>query len=286
MIARPPALRPGDRVAVVSPAGPPNRERVTAGLTMLRDWGFRPVLGAHACDRTGYLAGTDADRVADLQAALDQPEIRAVLTTRGGYGTQRIIDAVRLELLAENPKLFVGYSDLTAAHLAIQRRAGLATLYGPSVGWNPERLPVESADALLAAMVDPGSPIVFRTDPAEPTAALTLGRGTATGRVVGGNLSLLAASLGTPDQPDTHGAILFLEDVAEAPYAVDRMPRQLLRAGLLREVAGVVVGPFTNCAGIGSVIEVWRSTCMRWACRCSAACRLGTGTVSSRCRSA
>lgn len=247
---RPPALRPGDVVAVVSPSGPPRPERVAAGLSLLRSWGLRPVPAAHAFDRHGFLAGTDADRAADLNAAFADPEVRGVVVTRGGYGVQRIVDRIDLAAVRRDPKPVVGFSDLTALQLALWRGARLAGVHGPGAAWRPERTGAASAWSLRGALMTT-APVVLAQDPAEATAPVTR-PGAASGRLLGGNLCLLASTLGTADFPDLTGAILLIEDVDEPPYKVDRMLTQLRRAGVLAGLAGVAVGQFVRCTDGGA----------------------------------
>jgi muramoyltetrapeptide carboxypeptidase len=246
---------------LVSPAGPADPEPVARGTELLESWGLRVVPAPHLYDRHGYLAGTDDVRLADLHAALRDPTIRGVICTRGGYGTQRIVDRLDTDPACGDPKLVVGFSDITALHLALWRRARLATVYGPGASWRDTRTPEASARSLRDALMST-EPVVIHADPADSTAADSTAAdstaadstaavrvpGRATGPLLGGNLSLLVASVGTPDEPDLAGAILLLEDVGEAPYRVDRMLVQLSRAGALRDLAGVAVGQFTDCA--------------------------------------
>lgn len=248
---RAPLLRPGDAVAVVSPAGPPRPERVDAGVELLRSWGLRPHLaggqaaGGQGRGGHGYLAGIDADRAADLNTALADPQVRAVIATRGGYGSQRIADLLDMAAVRRDPKPLVGFSDITALQLALWRGARLACLHGPGAAWRPERTGPESAESLRRALMST-EPVLVKADPAVETAPVHR-PGTATGRLLGGNLCLLATSVGTGDFPDLTGAILLLEDVDEPPYKVDRMLTQLRRTGALAGVAGVALGQFTRC---------------------------------------
>ncbi|MBO0869061.1 MAG: LD-carboxypeptidase [Micromonosporaceae bacterium] len=253
---RPPALRPGDSVMLVSPAGPADPAPVARGTQLLESWGLRVVPAPHVYSRHGYLAGTDEVRLADLDAALRDPGIRGVICTRGGYGAQRIVDGLATEGLLADPKLVVGFSDITALHLALWRRARLATVHGPGASWRETRTPAASARSLRDALMS-SRPVVVAADPADPTHAVRV-PGRATGPLLGGNLSLLVASVGTPDFPDLAGAILLIEDVGEAPYRVDRMLVQLRRAGALRSLAGVAVGQFTDCTDDHqvSIVEV------------------------------
>lgn len=244
-VVRPAALRPGDPVAVISPSSPASPERVSAGLALLRSWGLRPERGQHTLAHHRYLAGTDDQRVADLNAALADPRLRGVIVTRGGYGSQRIADRVDLAAARADPKVLVGFSDITALHLALWRGARLAGLYGPGAAWRPERTGDTSARSLRDALMTT-KPVVLTRDPAEVTAPVAR-PGTASGRLLGGNLCLLATSVGTADLPDLTGAILLLEDVDEPPYKIDRMLTQLGRSGALDGLAAVALGQFTRC---------------------------------------
>jgi muramoyltetrapeptide carboxypeptidase len=233
-------------VALVSPSGPVRPDRVSRGIELLASWGLRPVLAPHLYARRGYLAGPDEVRVADLNAAFADPTIRGVLVTRGGYGAQRIVDAIDMAAVRRDPKVVAGFSDITAVQLALWRGARLATVHGPGMAWRNERLSAASAESLRTALMEP-VPVTVRRVASEETASVMV-PGSATGTLLGGNLTLLASSIGTPDMPDLAGAILLIEDVDEPPYKVDRMLTQLLRSGALRGVAGVAVGQFTRCA--------------------------------------
>ncbi len=238
-------LQPGDAVAIVSPSGPARRDLVEAGAALLRSWGLRPQVAPHAYARRGYLAGSDSQRAADVNAALADPRVRAVICTRGGYGAQRIADALDTGAVRRDPKPVVGFSDVTALQLALWRTARLACLHGPGAAWRGERTGAVSAESLRDALMTTG-PVVLKRDESTVTAPVTV-PGTATGRLLGGNLCLLATSLGTGDVPDLSGAILLLEDVEEPPYKVDRMLTQLRRAGVLSGLTGVALGHFTRC---------------------------------------
>ncbi|GAA4451483.1 LD-carboxypeptidase [Phytohabitans houttuyneae] len=242
----PRALRPGDTVMLVSPSGPTRPERVARGIELLTGWGLRPLLAPNAYARQGYFAGADALRAADLNAAFADPEVRGVLCTRGGYGAQRIVDDIDMAAVRRDPKVVAGFSDITALQLALWRGARLATVHGPGAAWLDERTPPGSAESLRSALMAT-DPIVVKRVETEETAPVTV-PGTATGPLIGGNLSLIVSTVGTPDFPDLRGAILLVEDVSEAPYKVDRMLTHLRRAGALDGVAGVAVGQFTDCA--------------------------------------
>jgi muramoyltetrapeptide carboxypeptidase len=243
---RPAALRPGDTVMLVSPASPLKPERLARGVELLTGWGLRVQLGAHAYAVKGFFAGGDGERAADLNAAFADPQVRGVLCTRGGYGVQRIVDAIDMAAVRRDPKVVLGFSDITALQLALWRGARLATVHGPGAAWNDERTPPLSAESLRSALMTT-EPVVVKRDPAEETAGVTT-RGTARGTLLGGNLCLLTSSIGTPDMPDLSGAVLLLEDVGEQPYKVDRMLTHLRRSGALDDVAAVAIGQFTDCA--------------------------------------
>lgn len=244
-VLHPPALRPGDRVAVVAPSMPVFTDPFARGIAALGDLGFVVELGANVHAVHGHLAGTDEQRLTDLNAALGDPGIRAVWVGRGGYGLTRILDHIDWDALAADPKLLIGFSDVTALHHAAWRRLRLVTVHGPSAG----RMHV------VAAHPDARDHLVDLITGAEPPAVLpSLGAtpepvasGRAEGRLVGGNLSLVTAGIGTPDQLETDGTILLLEEVNEAPYKIDRMLTQLRAAGLLDAVAGIVVGALVGC---------------------------------------
>ena len=265
MVNNPPALRPGDPVMLVSPSGPTRSERVARGIELLTEWGLRVVTAPHVYKRTGYLAGTDDQRLGDLNLALRDPAIRGVLCTRGGYGMQRIVDGVDLAAVRADPKVVAGFSDITALQLALWRGAGLATIHGPGAAWLDERTGPEAAQSLRRAMMT-DEPVLIRARDDEETSGIRMG-GTAEGTLLGGNLCLLTATVGTVDFPDLRGAILLLEEVAEPPYKVDRMLVHLRRAGVVDQLAGVALGQFTECADDWpvSIVDVLTEHLSTWA---------------------
>jgi muramoyltetrapeptide carboxypeptidase len=226
----------------VAPAGPVSDEQIRTAEDRCRYLGMEPVPGKSLRERTGYLAGTDEQRAADFQAALDG-DADAVWAVRGGYGTLRTLDRVDLSRVADRPRAFIGFSDNTAIHLALLQR-GVVSFHGPHAG-HPHFHP-ETEASFRAALMSPDPPGPLPLPSAfEPIALVP---GTAEGPLVGGNLAMLAAVCGTPYQPDTTGAILFIEDVGESLYRIDRMLVQLRLARLLDDVAGVAVGEFTEMA--------------------------------------
>lgn len=246
-ILRPRMLRAGDKVRLVSPAGPPNATLVQRGEELLRSWGLDVEYAPHALGRYGYLAAPDADRLADLNAAFADPTVRGVICCRGGYGIQRIVDGIDAVAVRRDPKPFVGFSDITGAQLWLWRMAGLATVHGPMAQWNDARTGPESAEALRASLMTT-DPITIHRDPAEPGADVEV-PGRATGILLGGNISLVSAAVGNRELPSLRGAILFLEEVGEEPYRIDRFLTQLRRSGVLDGLAGVALGQYVDCDG-------------------------------------
>ncbi len=238
-------LVPGDVVAVVAPSGPVPVDRLEAGLAVLRSWGLdvRELSGVRGrWQQLPYLAGTDHARAADLTAAWSDPDVAAVVVARGGFGAQRIVDLLDWEALASaGPRVLLGFSDVTALHQAFGRRLGVSTLHGPvvtSLGAADDA----SREHLRRILFEPGEATVLSPSPLE---ALVGGR--AEGVLVGGNLAVLAADVGTATSLPAHGCIAVLEDVNEDPYRLDRLLTQLLRSGWLDGVRGVVLGGFTGC---------------------------------------
>ncbi|MEU6658175.1 LD-carboxypeptidase [Streptomyces sp. NPDC046821] len=247
-LTRPRRLAPGARVAVVAPSGPVPDDRLQAGLDLLRGWELEPVVAPHVPDVHGefdYLAGTDADRAADLQRAWCDPSVDAVVCARGGYGAQRMVDLLDWDAMrAAGPKVFVGYSDITALHEAFAVRLGLATLHGPMAAAADFLKSTRAQDHLRATLFEPES---VRTITA-PGGGRPLVGGIARGVTLGGCLSLLASDLGTPHaRPSARGGLLCLEDIGEEPYHLDRCLTQLLRAGWLDGVSGILLGSWAEC---------------------------------------
>jgi muramoyltetrapeptide carboxypeptidase len=246
-------LRAGGAVAVVAPSGPVQDDQLDAGVAQLTTWGYRPVVMPHTRDVHGHLAGTDDARLEDLNAALADPDVRAVWTARGGYGLTRILDRIAWDALAADPKPLVGFSDTTALHLAAWKRLRLVSFHGQFAGRAHllARYPDAAAHlrSLLAGEVRAGPlPALDGERPPRVVAG-----GCAEGRLLGGNLTLLTATIGTPWQLDTAGAVLLVEEVGEEPYAIDRSLTQLRGAGLLDDVAGVIVGRFRGCDPVPKV---------------------------------
>ncbi|MEV6492878.1 LD-carboxypeptidase, partial [Actinoplanes sp. NPDC051633] len=238
-------LREGDLVALVAPSGWVRPERVAAQVEVLQSWGLRARVGEHAMNRRSYLSATDDERRADFNAALRDDEVRGIWCLRGGYGAQRIVDGLDFAAARADPRLVIGFSDITAIHLALWCEAGLATVHGPTASYpGPGEGGPTEAGARRALMST--GPVVVAADPTEDTYPVRA-PGRASGVLLGGNLTILAATAGTRHRPDLRGAILLVEDVHDEPYRVDRCIVQLERAGWLDGIAGVAVGQFTEC---------------------------------------
>lgn len=244
-----PALRPEGTIALIAPAGPAALDVERAGQWM-RARGYELRIFPGVYERDGYLAGSDKVRLADLHNAFADPEIDAVFCLRGGYGTPRLLDSLDFDLLRANPKPFVGYSDITALHLAISRYAGFVTFHGPMLNADllgDKQQPTESSlFNLLRGHLSAGSelmhPVAYPLTTLEP--------GIACGRLLGGNLSMIAAVMGTPYEIDAEGIILLIEDVNEPIYRIDRLLTHLRLAGKLARIAGVLVG---DVAGVDNM---------------------------------
>ncbi len=250
-----PRLRPGDVVGLVEPAGFTDdlfdldvvQETIVA-------MGLKPRPARHLLDRHGYLAGKDEDRAADLNAMFADREVKAVFAVRGGWGCARILPYLDFTTIRANPKLLIGFSDITALHMAFAARAGFTTIHGPNAASSWPRF---SWEAFRAIAFDGATPLLTNPQAKEDRLVplggriRTFGSGRASGRLLGGNLTVLTALMGTGWLPDFTGAILFLEDVDEAPYRIDRMLTQLSLAGVLRKLAGLVFGQCTSCGATG-----------------------------------
>ncbi len=247
---KPKALKAGDTVGLIAPSSYIfDLWRIEDVAPRLAALGLRVKLGANVRARRGYLAGTEEQRLSDLHAMFADPEVSAVLCLGGGYGTERLLDRIDYSLVRENPKIFVGYSDITGLHLAFGKLARLVTFHGPVA---MSSLPPWTLEGFRKALfgteplgVVPNPPEDDPLAPRFPRHTIVPGR--ARGQMVGGNLTLVSTTMGTPYEIDTRGRILLLEDVGEAPYRIDRMILQLKLGGKLADAAGVVWGTCTDC---------------------------------------
>jgi muramoyltetrapeptide carboxypeptidase len=227
-------------VALVAPAGPLRGEQeLQAAITHAASLGWEPIVAPHALSRDGYLAGTDEERAGDFNAALRDDAVDGIWCLRGGYGAMRILDALDYDAMRRNPRPLLGYSDITALHCAMNVRSAVVSYHAPTARGKLTEFSRDSLVRAVVAQVDScGSAPLART----------LRGGRAAGRLVGGNLALLAALAGTPYAPDYTDAILVLEDVGEANYRLDRMLQQLRLSGAFDRLAGIAFGQFTEGA--------------------------------------
>jgi muramoyltetrapeptide carboxypeptidase len=250
---KPPAVRRGDTIAVVAPAGPVDRERIDRALNRIHERGFRTKTYGDIYRARGYLAGDDNTRAEELMAAFADPETTAVWCARGGYGAARLLERIDFDLIHRHPKVFIGFSDITALHIPIHQRTGLITFHGPNLqdGFGKhDDMPVANEASLWRAVLaeeqsDDLPGYVLDCSGVEECSLRTVRPGRATGRLTGGNLAVLAGTIGTPFEIETAGRILFLEDVGERLYRIDRYLTQLWLSGKLQAAAGVLLGSFS-----------------------------------------
>lgn len=252
---KPARLRVGDEVRLVAPAGALfQKVRLEIAFENMLGLGLKPTAGTHALDRHGYFAGTDEDRAADIMAAFKDPNVKAIFALSGGWGAARLLPLLDFDVIRASPKVIIGYSDITALLCGIHARTGMTTFHGPNgtSRWRPAV--VAAAKQIL---FEGKSPTIKNPVPDYDTLAQhslrvqTINPGTAEGTLVGGNLTVLTALAGSPYMPDMKGKILFLEDVGEAIYRVDRMLSTLQLSGALDAVNGIVFGGFTDVGNDG-----------------------------------
>jgi muramoyltetrapeptide carboxypeptidase len=256
---KPRVLRPGDTVGLIAPASYTfDLWRLEDAAARVEALGLKPKFGKYVRGRRGFLSGTDDERLEDLHAMFGEKDVAAVFALQGGYGTPRLLDRIDYELIRRNPKILLGYSDITGLHLAIGKKAGLVTFHGPNMIGT---LTTRSLDLLKKALFvaeplgDVSNP--EEADPLNVEFPLhTVSPGVARGRMVGGNLTLVSATMGTPFEIETKDRILLVEDTGEAPYRIDRMLVQLRLAGKLQEAAGIVFGTCSDCAPSRSSFEL------------------------------
>jgi muramoyltetrapeptide carboxypeptidase len=241
-------LEPGATLGIIAPASaPPNPKKIDEAITALEKLKFKVKLAKNVHRRNGFLAGTDQERAADLMSMFKDKQVDGIICVRGGYGTARILPLLDYEIIRKNAKVFIGYSDITSLHCAFLMKSNLISFHGPMLNsdFAHDDIPQFTVQSFLRTLM--------RTEPPGDIATgysgkiKTLRGGTVNGKLIGGNLSIVCASLGTPWQPPFHDRILFFEDLDEVPYRMDRMLTQLLNAGLLQQVAGIAIGINKNC---------------------------------------
>jgi len=250
---RPPRLKYGDTIGIAAPSGPFNKPLFEKGLEVLRHMGFKVHVPEEIYQKDGFLAGPDAVRAGVLNALFADPAIHGIVCARGGYGATRVLPYLDWETIRRHPKVFVGFSDITVLHWTLLACAGLVTFHGP-MGTTLGKAP-ENCRALLRQALMRETPVDLA-----PPGVTVLNHGEAAGTVVGGNLTLLCHLVGTPYAPQFDGCLLFLEDVTEAPYRLDRMLVQMTLAGCFEGMAGLVLGQFEACGETAEIYDVFLHT--------------------------
>ena len=243
---KPKALQQGDRVAIIAPASPTDKTLIDKCVRSLKDLGLEVIVGTSCLSEHGFLSGTDDIRANDVNRMFADKNIKGIFAIRGGYGCARLLDLIDFKMIKKNPKIFVGYSDITALHIAINQKSKLITYHGPMVSTELIKGLDEYSDDYYKRFLFSREEINEIFNPVGCNLEV-INDGIATGQLVGGNLSLVCSSLGTKYEINTKNKILFLEEVEETPYKIDRMLLQLKQSGKLKDASGIILGTFTNC---------------------------------------
>lgn len=247
---KPKGLKIGDTLGVVAPASPTTKDKVDLAYKKLNQMGFKVIMGKSCYSNYGYLAGSDDLRAEDLNTMFKNQEIDGIICLRGGYGTPRILDLLDYKLIKENPKVFIGYSDITALHIAFNQLSNLITFHGPMAASDLiGEFSDFSKESLLNSIMEGEYQFAIKDSLGK---ILTINGGIAEGPIIGGNLSLITSTIGTPYEIDTKGKILFIEEIGEEPYKIDRMFTQLRLSKKLEEAEGIILGDFNNCVAESS----------------------------------
>jgi len=249
-ILKPPSLKIGDTIGLVNPASFISSQELEEVKQTLKNLGLNYKLGAHILDKYGYLAGQDIDRAADINTMFADPSVKAILTLRGGWGCNRILPLINYQLIRKNPKIIIGYSDITSLLLAIYALSGIVTFHGPVATSTWNQFTVDYVKRILfneEAVTMQNSPNTGENINPNPMQIETITPGKARGKLIGGNLSVLSAMVGSAYLPNWQGTILFIEEIGEEVYRVDRMLTQLKLAGILNQITGFIFGQCTKC---------------------------------------
>lgn len=246
-ILKPKLLKRGDVIGIIAPASPPSDEQsLNRGIEYLEKLGYRIVLGKHVSDRYGYLAGKDVDRANELNDFFSNKNIKAIFVLRGGYGSSRILPYINYNLIKRNPKIFVGYSDITAIHLALYKKCRMLTFSGPMLEPDFSKKIAPNVEELFWRLLTSNSPIENILSYSTKSIHLSFNK-KIYGRIIGGNLSIITSLIGTQYFPELKDKILILEDIDERPYRIDRMLTQLKLSGNLKRIKCIVLGDFSSC---------------------------------------
>jgi len=252
-LLKPPQLKQGEGIGVIAPAGPVTRSEIQPGIKLLNSSGYNVVSGPHLYHKKGYVAGEDEERLEDLHSMFINNKVKAIICARGGYGSLRLLNRIDFDLIQRNPKIIVGYSDITALLLAIYKKTHLITFHGPvvkDISKNNNRNLTSFFD-----LVSSGKSLKL-----DLSGGRTLMRGKVSGTLLGGNLSLISSLMGTPFMPSLKGAILLIEEKDEPLYRVDRMLTHLRLSGSLDDLAGLLAGGFEDCGDMSSINNILLDT--------------------------
>lgn len=250
---KPPKLQKGEAVGVIAPAGPVTPSEIQPGINLLESFGYKVIVSPHLYQRQGYVAGDDETRLQDLNAMVENRDVKVIFCARGGYGTLRLLEKIDFDLIRMNPKIIVGYSDITALLLAIYKKTGLVTFHGTTI-----KELSKNRNRNLASFLDLVSS--DKTGKVDLANGITLAPGKVQGTLLGGNLSLICHLVGTPFMPSLKKSILFVEEKEEPLYRVDRMMTHLRLSGQLKGLVGLIAGTFEDCGDISSINGVLRDT--------------------------
>lgn len=245
-IIKPKSLTKGDTVGLITPSSAISRSSFEKALANISDLGFNVKYSDNMRVRKGFLAGSDAQRVEDLHAMFADTEVAGIICARGGYGSGRLLGMIDYALIRNNPKVFIGYSDITALHYAIYKNAGLMTFHGPVGASDFSDFTASSFEKVVIKGKSNYSFSVKSVDKKENKLDV-IASGVAEGQLVGGNLTLMISVLGTPYDLDFDGKLVFIEEIGESPYKIDRMLTQLLNTGKLKKARGIILGQFNDC---------------------------------------
>lgn len=245
---KPKSLIKGDIIGLIGPSSPTDVEKINPSIGKIQELGFKVVVGESCYRVHGYLSGKDEIRANDINTMFKDENINGIWCIRGGYGTPRILDMIDYNLIKENPKVFIGYSDITAIHIALNQKSNLVTFHGPMASTELIYDLDNFTKEYLLKNIHYNKELGLINNPND-IELQTLVPGICEGKLIGGNLSLVASTIGTPYEIDTKGKILFLEDIDEEPYRIDRMLIQLKLAGKLNDAAGIILGNWNNCIG-------------------------------------
>lgn len=243
---RPKPLKKGDTVAIIAPASPADKNLIDSCINSLENLGLNVVVGKSCTSEYGFLSGTDDIRANDINSMFANKSINGIFAIRGGYGCARLLNLIDFNLIKKNPKVFIGYSDITALHIAINQKSKLITYHGPMVSTELIKGLDEYSFNYYKKFLFCNDNMIELCNPIE-NPIKTINPGVAEGKLIGGNLSLICSSLGTKYEINTKNKILFLEEVGEVPYKVDRMLTHLKQSGKLKDANGIILGAFTDC---------------------------------------